>query len=76
MGHDIIYNELSKGVLNHASKQVYVQIIDKLIKDGAESVIFGCTEIHLLIKQEDIYVPVFNTITIHANKAFMAMKSI
>mgnify|MGYP001816945020 CR=1 FL=1 len=74
--HDIIYNELSKGILKDASKQVYLQIIDKLIKDGAEGVILGCTEIPLLIKQEDVSVPVFDTTTIHATKAFMDMQSI
>ncbi len=72
--HDIIYSELSKGVLKDASKQIYLQIIDELIKDGAEGVILGCTEIPLLIKQEDVTVPVFDTTTIHATKAFMDMK--
>jgi aspartate racemase len=74
--HDIIYNELSKGVLKDASKQVYLQIIDKLIKDGAEGVILGCTEIPLLIKQNDVAIPVFDTTTIHATKAFMTMNLI
>lgn len=72
--HDIIYNELSKGVLNDASKQIYLQIIDKLIAIGAEGVILGCTEIPLLIKQDDVSVPVFDTTTIHATKAFINMK--
>lgn len=72
--HDIIYNELSKGVLNDASKQIYLQIIDKLIAKGAEGVILGCTEIPLLIKQDDVSVPVFDTTTIHATKAFINMK--
>jgi aspartate racemase len=68
--HQVIYSELSKGVLNDTSKQIYLQIIDKLIEDGAEGVILGCTEIPLLIKQEDVSVPVFDTTTIHATKAF------
>ena len=68
--HDIIYKELSKGILNDASKQVYLQIIGKLIKGGAEGIILGCTEIPLLIKQTEVFVPVFDTTTIHANKAF------
>lgn len=68
--HEIIYSELSKGILNDASKQVYLQIIDKLIEDGAEGVILGCTEIPLLIKQSDVLKPVFDTTTIHATKAF------
>jgi len=69
--HRIIYDELSKGILNDASKQVYLQIIEKLIKDGAEGVILGCTEIPLLIDQSDVSTPVFDTTTIHATKSFM-----
>ena len=68
--HRIIYDELAKGILNDASKQLYVQIIEKLIKDGAEGVILGCTEIPLLVKQTDVSVPVFDTTTIHATNAF------
>jgi aspartate racemase len=68
--HDIIYSELSKGLLTNTSKQIYLQIIKKLIDDGAEGVILGCTEIPLLIKQSDVAVPVFDTTTIHATKAF------
>ncbi|MCK0179394.1 aspartate/glutamate racemase family protein [Flavobacteriaceae bacterium S0862] len=68
--HDVIYTELSKGIINNASKQIYLQIIDKLIGNGAKGVILGCTEIPLLIKQEDVLVPVFDTTTIHANAAF------
>ena len=68
--HDVIYSELSKGILNDASKQIYLQIIDKLIANGAKGVILGCTEIPLLIKQKDVSVPVFDTTTIHANAAF------
>jgi aspartate racemase len=68
--HDIIYSELAKGILNNASKQIYLQIIDKLIANGAKGIILGCTEIPLLIQQEDVSVPVFDTTTIHANAAF------
>lgn len=69
--HRIIYDELSKGLLKDASKQVYLQIIDKLIEDGAEGIILGCTEIPLLINQPDVSAPVFDTTTIHATKSFM-----
>ena len=68
--HRIIYDELAKGVVKSASKQVYMQIIEKLIKDGAEGVILGCTEIPLLINQTDVSVPTFDTTTIHATHAF------
>ena len=69
--HNIIYDELSKGILNDASKQIYMQIIEELIISGAEGVILGCTEIPLLINQSDVSAPVFDTTTIHATKSFM-----
>lgn len=69
--HRIIYEELSKGILIDTSKQVYLQIIEELVEDGAEGVILGCTEIPLLINQADVSAPVFDTTTIHATKSFM-----
>lgn len=68
--HDVIYSELSKGELNPASKQQYLTIIEKLIAQGAEGVILGCTEIPLLVAQEDVAVPIFDTTTIHAQAGF------
>ncbi|PKH52211.1 aspartate racemase [Tenacibaculum sp. Bg11-29] len=68
--HDVIYDELSKGILNKASKKAYLTIINKLVQKGAEGVILGCTEIPLLIEQKDVSIPVFDTTTIHATKAF------
>lgn len=67
--HDIIYNELCKGIINESSKKEYQQIINNLIQIGAEGIVLGCTEIPLLIKQEDINVPIFDTTTIHAISA-------
>jgi len=73
--HNVIYNELSKGLLLDASKKAYLKIINNLIEQGLEGVILGCTEIPLLINQEDVSTPVFDTTTIHANKAFeLALK--
>jgi aspartate racemase len=68
--HDIIYDELSIGILNPSSKEKYLKIIDKLIESGAEGIILGCTEIPLLIQQENVSVPVFDTTKIHATAAF------
>ena len=68
--HTIIYDELSTGFINPVSKEKYLKIIDRLIKSGAEGVILGCTEIPLLVQQEDVVVPVFDTTTIHATAAF------
>ncbi len=68
--HNVIYEELSKGILKESSKKDYINIISKLATDGAEGVILGCTEIPLLIKQDDVNIPIFDTTTIHATKAF------
>ena len=68
--HDVIYDELSKGILKETSKEAYLTVINKLKEKGAEGIILGCTEIPLLIQQEDVSIPVFDTTTIHATKAF------
>lgn len=67
--HDIIYNELCKGIINESSKKEYIEIINNLVSKGAEGIVLGCTEIPLLIKQEDVNVPIFDTTTIHAISA-------
>jgi len=67
--NDSIYKEFGKGIFLPERKQQYLQIIDTLIKQGAEGVILGCTEIPILIKQQDCPVPVFDTAFIHARAA-------
>lgn len=67
--HEIIYKELCKGIINEKSKEKYIKVINSLSLNGAEGVVLGCTEIPLLIKQEDISIPVFDTTTIHAISA-------
>lgn len=67
--HEIIYKELCKGIINEKSKEKYIKIINNLVLNGAEGVVLGCTEIPLLIKQEDVNVPIFDTTTIHAISA-------
>lgn len=64
-----IYNEFSKGVFLPETKAEYLRIIHALIAQGAEGFILGCTEIPILIKQEDCPVPVFDTGLIHATAA-------
>ncbi|MGE0088835.1 MAG: aspartate/glutamate racemase family protein [Bacteroidales bacterium] len=66
--HNIIYNELVLGEIKQSSKEIYKLVIQKLVERGAEGVILGCTEIPLLIQQEDCSVPVFDTTQIHAEK--------
>ena len=70
--HEIIYHELCVGVIREESKQRYVQIIQRLVEQGAEAVILGCTEIGLLISAEDSPVPIFDTTAIHARIAVEA----
>ena len=67
--HDVIYNELCKGDFKEASKDKYIQIINRLYKQGAEGIILGCTEIPLLVKQEDTFVPLFDSTLLHAKAA-------
>ncbi|NOU92581.1 amino acid racemase [Paenibacillus sp. LMG 31456] len=67
--HDIIYQELCLGIINKESKKSYLKIINRLHQEGAEAIIFGCTEITLLIKQDDCNIPVYDTTRLHAESA-------
>ncbi len=64
--HDIIYQELVVGEVRDASREKYRAVIQRLVERGAEAIILGCTEIMLLIGQEDSPVPVFDTTRLHA----------
>ncbi|MBP1222750.1 aspartate/glutamate racemase family protein [Flavobacterium sp. 1355] len=61
--------ELGRGIVKEQTKRAYLNIIEKLIENGAEGIILGCTEIPLLISQEDVSVPVFDTTKIHSEAA-------
>jgi len=65
----IIFKELCVGVINDDSRRILVDIINQLHSKGAEGIVLGCTEIPLLIKQKDVNIPVFDTMTIHATSA-------
>ncbi|MEP7237200.1 MAG: aspartate/glutamate racemase family protein [Ferruginibacter sp.] len=67
--NDAIYNEFGKGIFLPERKKQFLEIIDSLVADGAEGIVLGCTEIPILIKQEDCSVPVFDTAFIHAQAA-------
>jgi aspartate racemase len=67
--HKIIYDELCLGQINQISKQKYLQIIKKLQMQNIQGVILGCTEIAMLVKQEDCDIKLYDTTTIHAKKA-------
>ncbi|HFL3590344.1 TPA: aspartate/glutamate racemase family protein [Clostridioides difficile] len=72
MVNDTIFNELCLGIISESSKKAFLSIIDKLGKQGAEAVILGCTEIGLLIKQNDTSIPLFDTTVIHAIEAALS----
>lgn len=67
--HRIIYDELVHGVVRNESREVYREVIARLIDEGAEGVILGCTEIELLIGPDDSAVPVFPTTQLHVAAA-------
>jgi aspartate racemase len=64
--HRVIYDELCLGRIRDAARDDYRGIIDRLVQRGAEGIIFGCTEIGLLVSAADSPVPVFDTAAIHA----------
>ena len=68
-GHRIIYEELCCGIILSESRHTYLQIIEDLRDSGAEAIILGCTEIPLLISQNDTKVTIFDTTTLHAAHA-------
>ncbi|WP_314060429.1 aspartate/glutamate racemase family protein [uncultured Vagococcus sp.] len=70
----VIYEELCLGTLSEDSRRTYLRIIAELAAEGAEGIILGCTEIGLLVNQNDTVVPLFDTTRIHAERA--ALKSL
>jgi aspartate racemase len=67
--HDVIYDELVQGTINPASRQAYLTIIDRLVEQGTQGIILGCTEIGLLVKPEHTQTPLFDTTLIHVQTA-------
>lgn len=67
--HRIIYEELCRGEIWADSKETYLEIVRRETEKSADGVIFGCTEIGLLVKAEDFDVPTFDTSALHARAA-------
>ncbi len=67
--NNCIYAEMSKGIFLPERKAEFITIINKLIAQGAQGVILGCTEIPILIKQTDCAVSIFDTTDIHMQAA-------
>lgn len=67
--HRIIFDELCVGTISEQSKDYFLNVINHLEQQGAKGVILGCTEIGLLINQDDLDMPVFDTAKLHAQMA-------
>lgn len=69
--HEVIYQELCLGKITEPSKDSYLRVIGELHANGAQAIILGCTEIALLISQQDTPVPFYDTTAIHAEAAIV-----
>lgn len=69
MIHQVIFEELIRGVLRPSSREAYVRTIADLAEQGAEAVILGCTEIELLITDKDTAIPLLPSARLHAEAA-------
>ena len=67
--HNSIFNELGNGIFTPATKAKYLEVIKNLLSQGAQGIIFGCTEIPLLIPPSECNFTVFDTLDIHAKSA-------
>jgi len=67
--HYTIFEELGRGIVTEETKKRYLEIANELIKNGAQGIILGCTEIPLVIKEGDLNVPIFDTTLIHTQAA-------
>jgi len=67
--HRVIYEELVAGKFEPVSRQIYREVIARLVERGAQAIVLGCTEIMLLVEQSDSAVPLFDTTSLHAQAA-------
>lgn len=69
MVHRVIFDELCMGTIRDSSRARYLEVCQRLADAGAQGIILGCTEIGLLIRQQDTTIPLFDTTQVHAEKA-------
>jgi aspartate racemase len=67
--HSVIYDELCRGIISERSREAFKNVVDELVEAGSEAVVLGCTEIGLLLRSEDVSVPLFDTTRLHAEAA-------
>ena len=66
MVHQVIYDELVQGIIRGESRKQYLEVIGRLRQRGAGGIIAGCTEIELLVQEDDVPIPYFPTTRLHA----------
>ena len=67
--HQVIYQELCRGIIDDSSRTSYIQIMDELVQEGAGAIVLGCTEIGLLVGAANTAIPLYDTARLHANAA-------
>ena len=67
--HRVIYDELVQGQITAASRRAVAEIMARLVADGAQAIVLGCTELMLLVQAQDCTVPLFDTTLLHAEAA-------
>lgn len=65
----VIFDELTRGLVTNESKAMFVQVVKGMAESGCEGVVLGCTEIPMVISEDDTEITLFNTTTIHAESA-------
>jgi aspartate racemase len=70
--HRIIYEELCLGIVREESREAVQAVIEWLVAEGAEGIVLGCTELELLLSDDDADVPLFPTTTLHVEAAVAA----
>mgnify|MGYP005623823087 FL=1 len=73
--HKIIYDELCFNNINESSRDIFKEIVDSVKSLEADSVILGCTEVGLLLNQDNSSLPVFDTVQIHCEKIIYSAKN-
>lgn len=67
--HDILYKELCLGEIKEISRRLFHQVVEDLVSQGAEGIILGCTEIPLIMDQQEYDIPLYDTTELHARAA-------
>jgi aspartate racemase len=65
----IIYEELCVGIVDPGSRDQLVEIAQRLVDDGAQGIVLGCTELELIVRDGDLDAPLFPTTTLHCTAA-------